>query len=166
MPLIFTSAQCPFVEIQPTLEFSMSVSAGMQVLRVSTTGPFLSFLFFLFFFFVFSYIQGFSWANNPSRMCTLWGVAVNIALHYTSERNRTAKRKTMHFSVVKVRKQAEGAAQLFVLHGGDEHLHSYRGRGNCCYAVFYPSCFSHRWYGFILQMPFISPSSLLRSMHK
>lgn len=50
---------------------------------------------------------------------------MNIALHYTSKRNRTAKRKTMHFSVVKVRKQAEGAAQLFVLLGAGEHPHSF-----------------------------------------
>lgn len=76
----------------------------------------------------------------------------------------------MHFSVVKVRKQAEGAAQLFVLLGAGEHPHSFWGvgvgGGACCFAVFSSSCFPRLWYGFILQMPFISPSSLLRSMHK
>lgn len=35
----------------------------------------------------------------------------------------------MHFSVVKVRKQAEGAAQLFVLLGAGEHPHSFWGVG-------------------------------------
>lgn len=71
------------------------------------------------------------------------------------------------FPMLKVRKQAEVAAQLFVLHNGDGHPRFYEGRGrNAAVLFFPPSCFSHLWYGFILQMPFISPSSLLRSMHK
>lgn len=116
----------------------MSVSAGVQVLRVSSAGPFLSFSFL--FFLIFSYISWDFLEQITPLVCaqTLWGVAVNIALHYTSERNRTAKRKTVHFSVVKVRKQAKGAAQLFVLHGGDEHPHSCKGRGRIAAMLSFP----------------------------
>lgn len=66
------------------------------------------------------------------------------------------------FPMLKVRKQAEVAAQLFVLRGSDGHPRFYEGRGRLLLC----SCFSHLWYGFILQMPFIFFSSLLRSMHK
>lgn len=47
----------------------------------------------------------------------------------------------MHFSVVKVRKQAKGATQLFVLHGGDKHPHSYKGRGELLLCCLFPLLF-------------------------
>lgn len=47
MPRILTLAPCPFVQIQPTLEFSVSITVGVLVLRVSAAAPFLR-LFVIF----------------------------------------------------------------------------------------------------------------------